>query len=48
MLTEAGFIDIWTGTAVDTFAGASEEDNARVFGVYGYPFIAKKTRGLIQ
>ena len=42
MLTEAGFVEARTGSAVDTFGGATGESNARVFGVYGYPFIARK------
>ncbi|MDG2091412.1 MAG: hypothetical protein P8J61_10030 [Gammaproteobacteria bacterium] len=42
MLTEAGFVDVKIGPAVDTFGGASGESNARAFEVYGYPFIAKK------
>ncbi len=42
MLEEAGFVDVRIGEAVDTFAGASGEENARRFEVYGYPFLARK------
>lgn len=42
MLKEAGFVDIEIGTAIDTFGGARGEKNARVFDVYGYPFLAVK------
>ncbi len=42
MLEEAGFEDIRIGDAVDTFGGAGGEKNARVFGVYGYSFLARK------
>lgn len=42
MLTEVGFNDIEIGPAVDTFAGAGGETNARTFDVYGYAFHARK------
>lgn len=42
MLTEAGFVDVTIGPAVDTFAGAGGEDKARAFDVYGYAFLARK------
>ena len=42
MLEEAGFIDIEIGDAVDTFAGATGQDKARAFDVYGYAFLASK------
>jgi arsenite methyltransferase len=42
MMEEAGFIDVQIGPAVDTFAGAGGEPNARVFEVYGYAFMARK------
>lgn len=42
MLEEAGFEDVRIGDAVDTFGGAGGEKNARVFGVYGYSFLARK------
>jgi hypothetical protein len=44
MLTEAGFVDVEIGDAVDTFGGASGESSARNFDVYGFPFIARKRR----
>jgi hypothetical protein len=30
------------GEPVDTFDGADGEANARAFGVYGYPFLARR------
>jgi hypothetical protein len=42
MLEEIGFIDVQVGPAVDTFGGANGEKNARLFEVYGYPFLARK------
>ena len=42
MLADVGFTDVAVGPAVDTFAGASGEGNARTFDVKGYPFIARK------
>ncbi len=42
MLTDAGFVDVKIGPAVDTFGGASGEENARAFEVFGYPFLAHK------
>lgn len=44
MLQEIGFVDVQVGAAVDTFGGASGERKARVFDVYGYPFLARKPR----
>jgi len=41
MLTDAGFIEVSVGEAVDTFGGASGEANARQFEVYGYSFLAR-------
>jgi hypothetical protein len=43
MLEEAGFVDVQIGPAVDTFGGASGEEKARAFEVYGYAFLARKT-----
>ena len=37
MLEESGFIDIEIGPPCDTFGGASGEEKARIFEVYGYP-----------
>jgi len=42
MLEEAGFVDVTIGPPADTFGGASGEEKARVYDVYGYPFIARK------
>ncbi len=42
MLEDAGFIDVEIGPRIDTFGGAGGEKNARVFEVYGYPFLARK------
>lgn len=42
MLEEAGFVDVRIGDAADTFGGASGEDKARAFDVYGYAFLARR------
>jgi hypothetical protein len=42
MLEEVGFVDVRIGAAVDTFRGAGGEKKARLFAVYGYPFLARK------
>ncbi|MDX1619935.1 MAG: hypothetical protein R3320_03025 [Nitriliruptorales bacterium] len=42
MLEETGYVDIRIGDPVDTFAGASGEEKARIYDVYGYPFLAKR------
>jgi len=42
LLENAGFVDVEIGDAVETFAGASGEGNARAFDVKGYPFLARK------
>ena len=42
MLEDSGFIDIVIGPSVDTFGGASGESKARLFEVFGYPFLARK------
>jgi arsenite methyltransferase len=42
LLSEAGFVDLEVGPAVDTFGGAPGEGNARSFEVFGYPFFARK------
>jgi hypothetical protein len=44
MLRQVGFVDIVVGPAVDTFAGASGEGNARTFDVNGHAFLARKPR----
>jgi len=40
MLDAVGFIDIQIGDPVDTFGGASGEEKARAYEVFGYPFLA--------
>jgi len=42
MLEDAGFIDVQIGPPVDTFGGATGEDKARPYDVYGYAFLARK------
>jgi hypothetical protein len=44
MLEDTGFKDVQIGPPVDTFGGAGGEKNARVFGVYGYAFLARKPK----
>jgi hypothetical protein len=41
-LEEIGFVDVRIGEPVDTFGGATGEDNARAFDVSGYAFLARK------
>lgn len=42
MLEETGFVDVHIGEAVDTFGGATGEEKARAFDVYGYAFLARR------
>ena len=42
MLEDVGFAGVRIGPAVDTFGGASGEDKARAYEVYGYAFLARK------
>jgi hypothetical protein len=42
MIEEVGFVDVRIGEAVDTFAGASGEEKARTYEVFGYSFLARK------
>ena len=42
MLEDTGFIDVTIGDAVDTFGGATGEEKARAFEVYGYAFLARR------
>jgi hypothetical protein len=42
MLEDSGFVDIAIGPSVDTFGGAGGESKARLFEVFGYPFLARK------
>ena len=44
MLEDTGFVDIQIGDAVDTFGGATGEEKARAFEVFGYAFLARKPR----
>ena len=42
MLEDVGFTDVLIGPAVDTFGGATGEEKARAYEVYGYSFLAHK------
>ena len=42
MLEDTGFVDVRIGEGVDTFGGASGEEKARAYEVYGYAFLAVK------
>jgi hypothetical protein len=42
MIEDSGFVDVTMGPPVDTFGGAGGEDNARLFEVFGYAFLARK------
>lgn len=42
MLEDIGFVDVHIGPAADTFGGATGEEKARAFEVYGYAFLARK------
>ena len=42
MLEDRGFVDVEIGDAVDTFGGATGEEKARAFEVFGYAFLARK------
>jgi len=44
MLQEIGFVDIRIGKPFDTFGDAAGEKKARLFEVFGYPFIARKPK----
>jgi arsenite methyltransferase len=44
MLEQSGFVDIQIGPAVDTFGGAGGESKARLFEVFGYAFLAHKSK----
>jgi hypothetical protein len=43
MLEEIGFVDVVIGPPVDTFQGAGAEKSARLFEVYGYSFMARRS-----
>jgi hypothetical protein len=42
MLEDSGFVDVQIGPPVDTFGGATGEDKARAYAVFGYAFLARK------
>ena len=42
MLEDTGFVEVRIGDAVDTFGGASGEEKARTYEVYGYAFLARR------
>jgi hypothetical protein len=42
MLEDIGFVEVQIGPPVDAFKGASGENKARLFEVYGYSFLASK------
>ncbi len=42
MIKDTGFVDVEIGPAVDSFEGASGEEKARQFEVYGFVFRAWK------
>ena len=42
MIEEIGFVSAQIGAPVDTFAEAGGEKNARLFEVFGFPFLAQK------
>ena len=42
MLEDSGFTDVMIGEPVDTFGGATGEEKARAFEVYGYAFLARR------
>jgi len=44
MLEQSGFVNIQIGPPVDTFGGANGESKARLFEVYGYAFLAHKSK----
>ena len=42
MLEDTGFTEVTIGPAADTFGGATGEDKARAYEVYGYAFLARR------
>ena len=42
MLEDTGFVEVKIGAPVDTFGGATGEEKARAYEVYGYAFLARK------
>ncbi len=45
MLEDTRFTDIEIGQPVDTFAGATGEEKAHAYDVFGYAFLAHKPGG---
>jgi hypothetical protein len=43
MLEDSGFSCVEISEAYDTFGGATGEEKARAFDVYGYAFLAQRT-----
>jgi hypothetical protein len=43
MLEEAGFMDVTIGPPADTFGGATGEEKARAYDVFGYAFLARRS-----
>ena len=43
MLQDTGFVGVQIGDAADTFGGATGEEKARAFEVYGYAFLARRS-----
>jgi hypothetical protein len=46
MLDDSGFVDVEIGPAADTFGGATGEEKARSYEVFGYAFRARKREGV--
>ena len=42
MLEDTGFVEVEIGDPVDTFGGATGEEKARAFEVFGYAFLAHR------
>ena len=42
MLEDTGFKNVEIGQAADTFGGATGEEKARLYEVYGYAFLARR------
>jgi hypothetical protein len=42
MLEDTGFTGVTIGSPVDTFGGATGEEKARAYEVYGYAFLARR------
>ena len=45
MLGDTSFTDVQIGPPVDTFGGASGEEKAHAYEVFGYAFLACKPEG---